>query len=1164
MSSSSRSLIRTVAIQQCVPTSRSQKNNYKNIDTLLPLFFEPIEVKIQNQIDTGNTVFFSQLINNLEQKTYDTIQQYISKEKRSIEEIEFGFFKYPCILSLYLTVTISRNISEHFKIYPHIEEAFNIELSTDTRKKKFWMSFRNACKKIGLDISPRTSGTHFMVNEYLRQCGYPLRSVDILVKRCLFLGNQVGFPDKDDIESLRIWHEDLLRSFNTNFPKTALRILENDYDSYYIQKILEVIDNTTDQSSFNQFQLKVAEFLNTEQSFQKQSSKALDIPRLVFQDGIIGIRLSNPNNTDWSIVTDNAATCNLDCTSFIPLDSLLTKSVVVTNSKYKREWVFNLWQDDKTNRMLLFQGNDGRFVSQVAFSTDELPETPLTPGKYILLTKFNPNHPELPSTLIQDDPEIFETQFSIAPGQLLHINRGPALLAFKADASPLLEFTGNNRSDLEGQEIFMAQGLQIRIQLPPDLADEELTLRIRSKTLGQSIDLPMNATTSPRLTIDLAEHLSVWNPGVSRIVAECRKSSSQRILARTSAVLWNGLEDIELSGKISCSANPINFDKEKSKNFSQDEQEKTLSIKEFLNKTWSTAFNDNGTVLKFVWGRPGLTIRLRTVENGNLVERPIPEGSKLSIQTGNNDLLMIFGLGEGVIKLGNESWRIAHSQKHWKAPLLSLIDRIDHSNNTLIFESSLGSSKQLIQFVTPHNTDSVKLERSRQHYSMSFKQTEEIEGLWLQATNLVTGGISSCYFDIPNSWSTLEHFSQGGEASAQVDGSNCTIKFSPDGWPDGLWTIELSTRSKNRWGKITNPRLDEHIIVMPVENERFLDNPTTQVIDMALRHGESLHDITIAVHKHLLCCHSNDTWPHMEWITDLWHQLLAQLTVENGKNWNKTSTVIELLDTAVPEDAHPGWLPLVHPAWSFPKLFSFPSEQYAVKGPENKHLALCVHNLLLFNDIIHSASNGDVHQAIALPISDKTKCKGYNVSQLLQYWKYIDFEDERKVLRYQNWRPGLGHYLGPLHLRYAQNSLKEMFSRTQVGQGNNQRRSGCVKISNRAINYRCIPELQIGATRQIWDELLLYGHENATDNEKDILHGSAIFLATCAYFCRKAAHFDTDAARDIESYLNKLIPSSEEKAIARLGAQYLIASGEELFGFYLMFWELLFQTGLDA
>jgi hypothetical protein len=192
--------------------------------------------------------------------------------------------------------------------------------------------------------------------------------------------------------------------------------------------------------------------------------------------------------------------------------------------------------------MLLFQGNDGRFVSQVAFSTDELPETPLTPGKYILLTKFNPNHPELPSTLIQDDPKFLKHSSPLRPANCCtstevrhcwHSKPTPALYwNLQATIVPILE----------GQEIFMAQGLQIRIQLPPDLADEELTLRIRSKTLGQSIDLPMNATLRHDFTIDLRRTSVGLESGCIPNCCRMQKIFITANLARTSAVLWNGLK----------------------------------------------------------------------------------------------------------------------------------------------------------------------------------------------------------------------------------------------------------------------------------------------------------------------------------------------------------------------------------------------------------------------------------------------------------------------------------------------------------------------------------------------------------------------------------------------------------------------------------------------
>ena len=333
---------------------------------------------------------------------------------------------------------------------------------------------------------------------------------------------------------------------------------------------------------------------------------------------------------------------------------------------------------------------------------------------------------------------------------------------------------------------------------------------------------------------------------------------------------------------------------------------------------------------------------------------------------------------------------------------------------------------------------------------------------------------------------------------------------------------------------------------------------------MAQKHDESLHEIILAVHKHLLSCHSMETWPHMEWMKALWHQLMAVLVHDIDQNWDKMRTVMQVLDTEVPEDAHPGWVPLVHTAWNHPKFFSFPSTLYAKYGPEKKHLALCVHNLILFEDIIRSMSKGDLHPSTGLPIKDKVQCKGFEISHLIQFWSCMDFEDERKVLRYPNWRPGLGHYLGPLHLRYAQMSLKDTYSRTQIGQGNSQRRSGCIKIAQRAINCLSLPNAQLGADHKTWIKFFEYGLDGDDENENEILCGSKIFLATVAHICRKSAHFDINPKYEIKCYVDRLIPSDDEKIIATLGAEYLIACGEELFGFYLMFWELLFQTGLDA
>lgn len=1122
---------------------------------MLPSFFKESEQQIQENTRSESSTFFNNLINKLESSTYDSLKKYITQNRRSIDEIQLGFHLYPGLLCLYLIVTISRSYGDHFKIYPYLEEAFNISF-TEQRKRVLWKSFRSACRKLDFDVSPRTFGPHFMVNEYLRQCGYPLHYVDLLVNQCIRLGNQVGFPDKDDVESLRIWHEDLLRSFNVNYPKPALRILENDFESYYIQNILEVLDESIPESEFNEFQKRVIKALGSSEKAHSTKSKSLDIPRVVFKDGLIGVHVTNPSSGQWKIMSDNSFTTIHDDTTFFPLDNLLTTSVTIFNSKLKRKWKYNLWPDDKTNRMLLFHGSDDRFLNTVSFNTDEAPETPLTPGRYILLTRFNPNHPDLTSNLILDDPEIFETYFSLAPGQLLEIKRGPALLALRSDDSPVIDLVGIKRYDLENQEFFLAKDLQLNIQLPADYLNEEISIRLRSKALGDPIEFSIIVQDSTQIEVNLQEKLAAWEPGVTRLVVECRKSPSKRVITRYSAIIWNGLEEILESGKISCTEMPQNFDHEKSKNFSYDQHTNTFAIKEFLNKTWSTVFNDDGTIIKLIWGRPGVTILLRSVEDGKRVDRSIPEGSTLSIHTNNNEQLMLFGLGEGTIKLGSDSWRITHNHKHWKASLLSLIDRIDYANNTLIFESSLGTTKELLRFVTPHNIEDVQLLTNAEKYSFSFKQADKIEGIWIQATNLISGAVSSCYFDKMFLWSMLEHFTLGGEVTAEVANLNCTINFCSGNWPDGLWKLVIYTRSNNRWGEITNERLDKYHIVIPVKDQEFITKPTHVILKILENSDIDYNKLNTEIYKILLECHSYETWFKMDWIEHLWLQLLNTY-VDN----NEIDTVMQVLDMTVPDSAPQGWIPMIHPAWSMSSLFSLDPSQYTAYSPQNTHLALCVHNLKLCQNIHQSMQNADLHPSLGLAFTDQTNFKNFSLKNLLEIWSYMDIEDERKILRNPNWKPGLGHYLGPLHLRYALNSLQENFLRSQTGEGNIRRRSGCQKIAQRAVNYRLLPNDSINASIQTWEKFLLYGLIDLEETKRDTLYGSAIFITTYAYLCRKSNYDDTHQHEEIKEYLQKLLPEQDNFNSMNLGGQYIISCGEVLLGYYLMLWELIFNTG---
>ena len=62
----------------------------------------------------------------------------------------------------------------YFSLYPHIQKALCMQHEPgQTEREPLWQAFRRSLLLLGLEPSPRISGPHFMVNEYLRQAGVP-------------------------------------------------------------------------------------------------------------------------------------------------------------------------------------------------------------------------------------------------------------------------------------------------------------------------------------------------------------------------------------------------------------------------------------------------------------------------------------------------------------------------------------------------------------------------------------------------------------------------------------------------------------------------------------------------------------------------------------------------------------------------------------------------------------------------------------------------------------------------------------------------------------------------------------------------------------------------------------------------------------------------------
>jgi hypothetical protein len=1128
---------------------------------MLPELFRTIEDDLQKKVRDGAAPFLSLFVGDILPSTSSRLKELFASSGESIDELEDNFVFFPALTASHLTASLAQNIGDHFKIYPHIEEAFGIDLRNEALKNRLWQSFRRACQHLGLDVSPRTSGPHYMVSEYLRQTGFPLRYTENLVHRCLQLGKRVGFPDPDDPDGLRLWQETLLTDRISGFPKTARRVIELDHTSYYLQEFLEVLDGTKSKDACSQFQQEVVRVLTDKTETESRASRQILIPRVVYRDGVIGALLPQRSDLNWALHIDGEFFSPESSGAFVPFGIDLPQSVKITNSKSTWQWNFDLWEDEKNNRMLLFGGKDGHFISRANFNE----EIPVVPGKYILLSRFDPEHPEHETERIQDWPEIFATEINIAPGETEVVSRGPARFTLHADEIPTLRFEGINRIDLNDNELLAGKGLCLNIQLPKNLLNEALVIGLKSRALGEYVEIPIPRQDSDLCSVNLTGCLEQWAPGASQVMAECRRVNSKRILTRTSAFVWNGLDSIDKDG-FHCSRKPTNFDAKSSSNFELIEDYGYLhyNIKEPLNSLWTIAFDDGGRSLEFSWARPGLYMRLRTFTESGSTERSLREGSNVSIKASAREILMIFGLGEGKLTLGDQEWPLHSKQKIWKAPLATLAESVTHYSSTLHFTSTLGEEKALIQFVTPQHISSFHYNPTGFSHTVSFSFLTEPTALLIHARNLFssTAAPTSSYIESPIGRRIVENLSQGGEIEVDSEGTRCNITLSPCKWPSGLWLLDIEAKCQNRWGRLSNKRLDRYCLLIPVNNETFFRPSAEIVMEFSESYDVPPYQLLKELHSLLLHCHAIETWEHIGWTKTLWKSLVFRVEADAKDCSESRQAILKILDEPLPEDSHPGWISLLHPVWENPAILAWPAVKYAALPPENKHLPRCLNMLESLAEPELAFKKGLISIALGMSCDPPPgSMQNFSLSRALLVLQQVDTEDGRKHLWDKEWEPGQGDYLGPLHLRYALQRLKTKRRECELGEGNNRRRSWATMLARGAVRYRLLPMDEIEATRESWDNFLLYGQDSLIEDEREILLGSACFIATYAYLCRLAARTSDKAMTLVNDYLKKLTPNSMNMEQAATGAEYLLATSEELLGFYLMFWELLFQPG---
>lgn len=454
--------------------------------------------------------------------------------------------RYPSLFSVNLTAHIMKGMGNagHFELYPHIQKAIGIdsELSTIDREK-LWRAFRQAVLTLGLEPSPRVSGTHFMVDEYLRQVGVPLAFVDDLAERMLTFAKRVGLPDEDDPEAVTSWQVALDAKLEQPFSRTARKAVALDSQGFYTQVFLRVhAHDKQGEGLSNALERGMARAL------QRQSSSVFRravLPYLILHEGNIGIFIAGEDERKFEFEVDGVSrtfSAGVE-DKFISINESLPKDVVIKEVSGRQSSRYLLWEDNRPNRLLVFS-DTGRFSARAHLNQSE--PLVLSPGNYTFLSRFQPA--EVEAEELWNDPKQYIFSVFVHPGAQIDLTHGPAKLTVQGESQPFVSWQGQSKSTKEGLDFFFGP-LDLTIEFPTEwlaAAGSTYVLRLTINGCNERLERQFNLDDAGRVVFDISAEAKKqsWRPGFGRLLAEVYRPGENRILLRGAAFYWYGLNTI--------------------------------------------------------------------------------------------------------------------------------------------------------------------------------------------------------------------------------------------------------------------------------------------------------------------------------------------------------------------------------------------------------------------------------------------------------------------------------------------------------------------------------------------------------------------------------------------------------------------------------------------
>ena len=1080
-------------------------------------------------------------------------------------------YRYPALFAIHLTSTLMAGMGQtgNFDLYRHIRTALQraVEPTTD-EKETLWSAFRRAVLSLGLEVSSRTSGHHYMADTYLRQVGVPLAFADDLAEKMLGFAKTAGLPDGDDPEGIARWQSALESRLLPPFSRVAQKAVALDTQGFYARVFLKVHESGGASPGTNQLEQAMAK------AFEKLSGggrfRRASIPYLALNDGCLGVFVpAGESARTVEITVDDQRSCHLVGAEdeFLSITESLPLIVSVRDDGSQQATQYDVWGDDKPNRMLVFT-KTGRLKGRAQLGIPD--PLILPPGDYTVLSRFRPAGVEVEE--LSEEPRLYALPVFLHPGQKLSFSNGPAVLTLQGEERPLAIWKGPVRGTKELVEFNYGQ-LGLELEFPVDwlaMSNRQFQVFLYSNTSNASAVIPAMTDDKGCVTLSVsdASWLDTLPPGLSRILAEIKRPGEVRALLRTSVLFWYGLESVSNGLKFRLKRNPVNLVVNHCENFAVSDG--LIQPKDQTSRHLSLTFRiDERRVQTLAWNAPGVFVEVtggHANESGARYRIRRPLGSTEVVSLTSEKQIIVSASESGELSLGDWVQLTDFSRQTSKVlPASFLASRITAHSDTLTFRPSGTSvALPLLKLVRPHYVHNISEKVTEGQLVVKLESPNEIDAVLVKAHEALTGQDIEVELQAnASNWTN----SRLGRARLMTlpgttGGYTASVYLSLALKAAGAWTFKFDGRIAGIWGHLQNQRHDQFATGFICDNSGAQAGSTSLIAGLSELTDKQSLEAFMRVQRELLPCYAESSWASMRWLSTAWRALVGKW---RGHETAGIAVFIDMACFRLLEESAPSCMPQHHIGADLPFIFALPADDYK-KVNENRHpLSRSLRTMAQFQREYPVVFGHLLHPGAAMGFSNFGAISRGAVPRdfsLERYGQALQQTDAAPtdLIRRENaaFIPEAGDYLGPVHYRYAEACLEMAYENSLDG---NEIRRGqaiglCLYIRKimPALNGPVLVRLK--GTRPHVEPWPLPGAESMEpeqaqkqENLKNILH----FLSLFALHCRAGAR-SPEPLRAFMSTLN----SAEQPVEACL--PYLLQVGEAFFAYYLLLWEVVLTS----